>query len=530
MELVQKIGRDKQQGSEVGRSLGRFLPHVLGLAIALSLGAALPFVTTLPRAWAVLICLAICGLFAVVVLTSINIELTPILRFILLLSFWFHLEINLFPILKNHADPPGLNISLMLIVSSLLAAAYVLKRWQSSEREPVIPSSFKLTLIGAWLWCALTVAYGAEGMLGIYGLWSMAASILMCFVVVAQFGDRRSLQHTLVTVAALIACIGALGIAQSLMPSLSQITIGESVEEDPVIIGGEEATRIHALSRPSNMFAWVLVLFLPMVIAQLLRPVASLRRWQRALCAFAAALAVVVLILTYSRGSWIAFGLSIPLMALAALLTLKAEERRRLILNFSAVAVVLGLLAIPFSEKIVSRLTDDDRGSAEVRLPLIEVALAMIAANPIVGVGVGSYESVMRSYDETSDFVTEHFDWPVHNVYLHVAAETGIPGLLLLLLLAVIAFRRGWVVLRDPDADSLLRVMALGFLGGMVAYLITGLKEGSCFQTASMRPFYLICGLLIATDRANRRPAENSDLKLQISHPTSEGDRLIERS
>ncbi|MGH9845691.1 MAG: O-antigen ligase family protein, partial [Blastocatellia bacterium] len=166
------------------------------------------------------------------------------------------------------------------------------------------------------------------------------------------------------------------------------------------------------------------------------------------------------------------------------------------------------LLAIPFSGKIVSRLTDDDRGSAEVRLPLIQVALAMIADNPVLGVGMGSYESVMRNYDETPELVTEHFDWPVHNVYLHIAAETGLPGLLLFLALAALASRRGWMVLRNSGADPLLRALALGLLAGMAAYLINGLKEGSCFQTGMMRPFFLLCGLLLANERASRRTAE----------------------
>jgi putative inorganic carbon (HCO3(-)) transporter len=114
----------------------------------------------------------------------------------------------------------------------------------------------------------------------------------------------------------------------------------------------------------------------------------------------------------------------------------------------------------------------------------------------------------MRKYDETPELVTEHFDWPVHNVYLLIAAETGYPGLLFFLALTAIACRRGWLVLRNPGADPMLRALALGLLTGMIAYLITGLKEASCFQTGQMRLFFLLCGLLLANERASRRAAE----------------------
>jgi hypothetical protein len=64
------------------------------------------------------------------------------------------------------------------------------------------------------------------------------------------------------------------------------------------------------------------------------------------------------------------------------------------------------------------------------------------------------------------------------------------------------------MVLRNPGVDPTLRALALGLLAGMVAYLITGLKEGGCFQTGMMRPFFLLCGLLLANERASRRAAE----------------------
>ena len=507
MEAIRRMTANYLSGSVIRAEIANLPPAVLCLLPALALGAALPFVTALPASWAILVCLTICGGFAALAMFSVNLPLEPVLRLLLLESFWFSMDINLFPVSKNRAEPPGLNISLMLILSFVLCGFWLLKQRRGNEGEPALPRSFALTLIGILLWSSLTVMYGTETTLGLYGLWAAAGSMFMCFVITAHFSERRVLRQTLIYIALIIGLNSLFGVSQALFPSLSDITLSSDAPEKMVIVSGEEVTRVHALSDPPNMFAWVLVLFLPVVIAPLLLCAAKFRRWQQALFASAIGMAVVALILTYSRGAWVAFAVMAPLMAVAAVFILKGDDRKRLIYRFGAVALMVGLLAIPFSGKIISRLVDDDRGAAEVRIPLIEVALAMIADNPVLGVGMGSYESVMRNYDETEGLVTEHFDWPVHNIYLHIAAETGLPGLALFLALIVIAARRGWMVLREPAADPLLRALALGLLTGMAAYLINGLKEGSCFQTAMMRPFFLFCGLLLATERASRRAA-----------------------
>ncbi len=512
VEFIQRT--NGQQGLAGNAVVARWLPTVFCLLLALVFGLALPTVMNLPKTWALLVCLSIGGGFIAVMWLAAGLPLIHILRFSLLASFWFRMEINLFPIFKNHAEPPGLNISLALLLSVLLAANWLSEHWPGTAREPVFPRSFSLALAVVWLWCCLTVAYGAEGMLGIYALFSVATSILVCFVTAAHFSERRLLEQMVVWLAAVIAFNALFGIGQALFPALANFSIGEVATEETVAVAGEEVSRVRALFAGSNPFAWTLVLFLPVVIAPLLLRVTSLRRWQHALCAVAAGAAVIVLILTYSRGSWIAFALSVPLMTVAAFFMLKGVERRRLLFRFACVTLLVGLLALPFAGEIVSRLTGDDRGSADSRVQLIQVALAMIADNAVLGVGLSGYETVMTRYDETPGFITQHFDWPVHNIYLQIAAETGLPGLLLFLVLAVLALWRGWLVLRNADAEPMQRALALGLLTGMVAYLITGLKEGSCFQSGQMRLFFLFCGLLFACERANRRTAGEQRVEL----------------
>jgi hypothetical protein len=136
VEFIQRT--NGQQGLAGNALIARWLPVVFCLLLAIVLGVALPTVMDLPKTWAALVCLSICGGFVAVMWLSVGLPIVPILRLSLLASFWFRMEINLFPIFKNHAEPPGLNISLALILSVLLAANWFSERWAGRSLAVVL--------------------------------------------------------------------------------------------------------------------------------------------------------------------------------------------------------------------------------------------------------------------------------------------------------------------------------------------------------------------------------------------------------
>jgi peptidoglycan/LPS O-acetylase OafA/YrhL len=88
-----------------------------------------------------------------------------------------------------------------------------------------------------------------------------------------------------------------------------------------------------------------------------------------------------------------------------------------------------------------------------------------------------------------------------------VAAEAGIPALLCLLTLVGLALACGWRAWRRPE-QALARAVAGGLMIGMFAYLVTALKEPSSFDSGQIRNLFLLCGLLIATERASRQSGD----------------------
>jgi O-antigen ligase len=477
------------------------------LTFALVLGSTLAAVATLPLLWVAVVCVSLCGLFCILLWWSADWPIVPILRVVLLASFSFKLEVNLFPVFKYNDSPPGIIVSLLLIVSVMLLGAHILERWRGKPRETVFPLSFSLASVALLLWCAVSTLDSSELRFGFNALWGLAATLLMCFVLANEFGSRAALRHAVITMAVVLGVNGLVGLLQSTTGMFTEWTLlGAAREEFRKSIGEDEYLRASGFLGMSNSFAWYLITFLPVLLSTMLTRGEDLRGWKRLLLATSSCLAVIALVLTYSRGGWGAFCLSLLAFAALTYRALPRAERSRFAVRITAVVLLAVLLCLPFAKPIYLRLTEDDHGSVQVRVPLMQVAQNMIADNPWLGVGPANYEAEMRRYDETPGKVSDDFDWPVHNIFLHMTAEAGIPATLLFLILIMIALKRGWRTLGSHD--PFFRALGAGLITGMLAYLWMGLKEPGSFGGPQLRLCFIVCGLLLALDRAGQRVEE----------------------
>lgn len=102
----------------------------------------------------------------------------------------------------------------------------------------------------------------------------------------------------------------------------------------------------------------------------------------------------------------------------------------------------------------------DDAIAATVgqrRAVLWRDAVVIMGAEPLTGAGIGSFQRLSPTARSDADA-----RW-AHNEYLEVGAETGVPGLVLLVLVFVWAFARLWVAPRDAvTAVGAVAVAALG--------------------------------------------------------------------
>jgi O-antigen ligase len=474
------------------------------ILLALLAGGAVALLGSLPMATLAGLLVVICGGLGALVWAAARWPVVSILRVVLLASLGLRAEVNLFPIFKYNEGLPGLNISLLLLTSLALLAAHGIARLRGQAAEPVFPVSFSLCTGAILLWCLLGVANSRELLLGFYAWWSLASCFLFTWVVANEFGHRERLRTALLVIALLVGVNGMIGVLQATVSSFPDLSaLGAAKETNRQAFGDGEIARASGLQSMANSFAWFLVTLLPVFLSVLILRVRELSRWQRRGLGGATVCGLLALVLTYARGSWIAFALALGTLLALAYRSLAGPERQRFARQV-AILVLFGLgLCLPFSGPIIIRLTEDDNGSAYSRVPLSQVAQTMIAANPLLGVGLSNYEAEMRRYDQTPERISEDFPWPVHNIVLHTTAEAGLPALLFLIALVALAVRQGWLALHSDD--PLLRAVAIGLLCGVLAYCVTGLKELGSLGQAQYRPLFLCMGLLLAVGRISQK-------------------------
>jgi O-antigen ligase len=212
-----------------------------------------------------------------------------------------------------------------------------------------------------------------------------------------------------------------------------------------------------------NPYAGYLGMLIPIAVGVLLtRPRGRARRYFM----FVLALAVLAVAASLSRGAWVGIGLALAVMMLLW------SRRSALLLTAGAVAAT-PVAALAFLNLLPAELTARLSTAADYfrfvdarqevvtsqnwavleRVAHWQAALDMIAAHPLRGVGAGNYPAVYQQY-----MVPGWLDplGHAHNYYLNIAAETGIPGLLIYLTIPIVAIVHTvrWLIRSREDARA----------------------------------------------------------------------------
>jgi len=219
--------------------------------------------------------------------------------------------------------------------------------------------------------------------------------------------------------------------------------------------------------------------YLSLLIAPALAVLAtSLPRGFKLLAMVAMVLGGFGVVLTLSRGGWIAVGLSTVLFCLLAWYRGRISGWLPLSLAF-AVLVIGGI----FHNSIIDRLVNDDQGSAQSRVALAESAWRMIADHPALGVGVNNSTVVGARYAMRPEYRQDWF-YTTHNKYLLEWEELGVLGLGAFLWFLLSTLRTGWKSWRRRD--TILSPIALGLavaiLGQMTHMLVDTFNDRPLIQ------------------------------------------------
>lgn len=185
---------------------------------------------------------------------------------------------------------------------------------------------------------------------------------------------------------------------------------------------GRAGTRTTGSLGHPNVYG-VAVLFAGLLLLHLGRSEISGRLRRFAFPAFGAA--VLLAFLTFSRASWVAA----VFVVFGLVFVYRHAARKMLALGLVAM-ILLGLSAAlgPTAEYFEERLYSEE--SALSRLPVVVASIRMFQERPITGFGYGNFNEYDREYQASIEgiFVPDK-DHSSHNLYLTIAAEQGIVGL-----------------------------------------------------------------------------------------------------
>lgn len=242
-----------------------------------------------------------------------------------------------------------------------------------------------------------------------------------------------------------------------------------------------------------NLTGGVVALFWPLALALGLRG----HTWlDRILGLVGLAILGPQLLLTQSRGGLIGA------MCATVAVTVLSDRRWLWVWGSGGMAVTVLILKgtpIPLDTILGSRGALNM--SLQGRVELWSRAVYVIQDFPFTGVGLGMFEPVVRIlYPPFIIRPDAHFVH-AHNIYLHTAAEMGLPGLighLSLYLVLVTLLLRG--ALRSGTHPN--RVLAIGLFGTLVAFLTHGLFEVITCATRAAIIVWGLFGLMAAVGMA----------------------------
>jgi probable O-glycosylation ligase (exosortase A-associated) len=281
-----------------------------------------------------------------------------------------------------------------------LAAALGRERWLALRLQTVL-----LILLGLWISLTVLTAVLPEMAQVVYGQYWKA--ILVSVLATGLASDRKRLRLLLLLVAFSIGFLGAKRGFSGLLHG------GARYSDGP---GG--------FMSDNNSFALALNMVLPLLIGFV---VIEKQRWLRIAAAGTAALCLLCILFTFSRGGFL------TLLVVGGLLVWRSQRR----------FMVAGLLALgltgfflfsssKITEEYVARASSisnyQEDGSAQGRLNAWETSWRVFLDYPVTGVGPANLEAVFFRYAPN----TERFRVS-HNAYLQLLAECGLPGLLLFL-------------------------------------------------------------------------------------------------
>jgi O-antigen ligase len=250
-------------------------------------------------------------------------------------------------------------------------------------------------------------------------------------------------------------------------------------------ISPEISTRVVGTFYNSNFYAEYLLLAIGVLGALFFTE----RGRPRVTAAVLGVLTVGALLLTYTRGSWLA-------LAIAVVIFVTVVDVRYLFVV--AMAGAVSVLVVP---GVAARLTQSsaNAGSADFRLGLWKVAGAAMGNRPLFGYAPGDFLTAYREIViARPELFQGYLGFGAHNAYFALAAETGVLGGILFFVATALHATRGVFVATRKGIGDAERYTALALSCVLIGFIANTFTSNTFQHPQSGLFFWILSGIVAA--------------------------------
>jgi O-antigen ligase/Tfp pilus assembly protein PilF len=372
----------------------------------------------------------------------------------------------------------------------------------SKEEVKITRTPLNLPVLAFMAICALSLLWSNSPMVSLLELPLFLVGPILYFIVANNIHDEHQINRLLTTLLIISSLLGIYGIFQynGIDFSFWKANVGRN--------------QVFGLFGNVNYFAEYMIVPLPLAISLFF---ATRNRTHKILLLVGILAMGGSLILTFTRGSYLAIGISSTFMFFLYLVSrgkgFIKEHKKIFIIILAFIILVTFLFAIPnplnksgtVISKIKGRISITQftkSSSLKRRIAIWEFTGMMIKDRPILGSGLGTfkynslnYQSKFFDQGENRRLYPYGIADKVHNEYLQLGAELGVLGLGIFLWLIITYFNYGIKLLKRIK-DKYKQGIIIGLMGGLMAVLIDAIFGFPLHLPATLVLFWLFIGLI----------------------------------
>jgi O-antigen ligase/lipoprotein NlpI len=402
-------------------------------------------------------------------------------------------------LVRNFNPAKELVFEILIIIGFAFWAFKALDR----ERIKFDPSPLNLPVLSFMAICILSLFCSDSPMVSLLELPLFLAGPILYFIVVNNIRDEHQINRLFIPLLILSSLLGIYGIFQYQGIDFAFWK------------GNIARSQVFGLFGNVNYFAEYLIVPLPLAISLFF---ACQNRVYKVLLLVGILAMGGSLILTFTRGSYLAIGISLIFMFLLYLVSqgkgFIKEHKKIFILVLAFIILITFIFTAPnplnksgtVISKIKSRISVDQliQGhNIKRRIAIWKFTVLMIKDHPLLGSGLGTFKYNSLSYQaKFFDQGQNRSLYPygiadkTHNEYLQLWAELGILGLGIFFWIIITYFSYGIKLLKRTK-DRYKQGIVIGLMGGVVAVLIDAIFGFPLHLPATIVLFWLFIGLIV---------------------------------